>query len=485
MRTTGKVALSHYRPGLFGADHEVKVGGQVERGEHHTSSVIPTGVRYVDDGNTPFQAVFSAPSHSGGLFLTGAVFASDAITVGDRLTVNAGVRFDHSRAISQDLHEVDAEGHETRGIVNGLGHLYSWNILSPRLGITAKLSADGRTMLRASYGRFSQGVLTGELGYFHPGVSVVTTAQFDASTGEYTRIVSRIDPANLRIDPATRAPRTDEYSAGIDRELGRQVSVALAYVHKDGAHFIGWTDLDSAYREETLTLPDGGRLPLFVLVNPRPDRQFMLTNPEGYSLNYDGLVAVIEKRRSRGWHAFGSYTFSRVTGLQPSSGTTAAGPQVSTVGPPHNTTFGRDPNDLTNARGRLPNDRPHILRMMGSVELARTALVMAANVQHFSGKPWAAAAQIRLPQGDQRILLEPRGSRRLSSQTLVDLRLSRAISLGRQSRIELLLDVLNALDDSAEESLASDIAGSPAFGQPTVFVDPRRAMISARLTLGR
>ena len=45
---------------------------------------------------------------------------------------------------------------------SGLGTLYTWNLWSPRLGVTPKLTADGRTMLRGSYGRFSQGVLTGE-----------------------------------------------------------------------------------------------------------------------------------------------------------------------------------------------------------------------------------------------------------------------------------------------------------------------------------
>ena len=49
-----------------------------------------------------------------------------------------------------------------------------------------KLSADGRTMLRASYGRFSQGVLTGEFSAFHPGVTPTTTAAFDPATGGYT-----------------------------------------------------------------------------------------------------------------------------------------------------------------------------------------------------------------------------------------------------------------------------------------------------------
>jgi hypothetical protein len=133
----------------------------------------------------------------------------------------------------------------------------------------------------------------------------------------------------------------------------------------------------------------------------------------------------------------------------------------------------------------LPNDRPHMLRGAASVHVPRTGLVVAASAQHFSGKPWAASTQISLPQGDQRVLLEPRGTRRLSSQTLLDLRLSRTVSFGGVGRIELLFDVLNALNETAEEALASDNLFSPNFGQPTVFVDPRRAMLSARLNLGR
>jgi hypothetical protein len=194
---------------------------------------------------------------------------------------------------------------------------------------------------------------------------------------------------------------------------------------------------------------------------------------------------AIEKRRARGWQAFGSYTWSRASGLQVSSAATAAGSQVSTIAGTPFLTFGQDPNSLTNAQGRLPNDRPHMLRAMGSVDVPRTGFVVAANVQHFSGKPWAATAQIALPQGDQRILLEPRGSRRLSSQTLVDLRVSRPIALGSSVRMELLVDVLNALDDTAAEGLATDNLFSPNFGQSTMFIDPRRAMIGVRFNLGR
>jgi hypothetical protein len=51
--------------------------------------------------------------------------------------------------------------------------------------------------------------------------------------------------------------------------------------------------------------------------------------------------------------------------------------------------------------------------------------------------------------------------------------------------VEFLFDVLNALNDTAGDGLVTDNLFSPTFGQPTVFMDPRRAMISVRLDLGR
>ncbi|MEO5821355.1 MAG: TonB-dependent receptor [Vicinamibacteraceae bacterium] len=492
IRWTAKATLSHYRPGLWGADHEWKVGGEFDQGEHRALTAFPTGAWYLDLDGRPSQATVRDPSNAGGKFVTGAAFASDALTMGNRLTINAGLRFDHSRAISQDLPALDALGHETGASIGGLGTMYTWNLLSPRLTMIVKLGDDGRTLLRASYGRFHQGVLTGELAPLHPGQSTVTTKAFDPTTQDYTRILSVVDPRrNLLLDPETRSPRTDQYSVGVDREVGSRSVIGIAYVRKNGADFIGWTDVGGQYRADTRTLTDGRTLPVSGLVNGTAARRFSLTNPDGYVLTYDGLVAVFEKRRSNGWHASGSYTLSRASGLQAYSGTTAAGAQVSTVGAPPGSftppvTFGRDPNDLTNANGRLPNDRPHMFRAMGSADVPRTGLVVAANLQISSGKPWAATALVALPQNNQqRILIEPRGSRRLSTQSLLDLRVSRMISVSQLGRIELLVDVLNALNDTAEEGLATDNLFSPNFGQPTLFVDPRRAMVSVRVNLGR
>ena len=51
--------------------------------------------------------------------------------------------------------------------------------------------------------------------------------------------------------------------------------------------------------------------------------------------------------------------------------------------------------------------------------------------------------------------------------------------------VELLVDVLNALNDTAEEDLASDNLFSPNFARPIVFMDPRRVMLGVKFNLGR
>jgi hypothetical protein len=481
-RITAKAVYNRYQSEWLGAGHEIRAGLQLERGEHRSTVVIPGGVRYEDNNGAPFQAISRAPSISGGRADMFALFVSDAIALNDRVTVNGGVRFDHSRASSQDVPALDAEGQETDATIAGLGTLYTWNVVSPRLGVTAKLSADGRTMLRASYGRFNMGVLTGELSPVHPGVTSTTTMAFDPATGGYTTLVSVVDPnINLALDPETQTPRTDEYSIGVEHQLSSRLRVSGAYIGKSGANFIAWHDTGGTYREETRTL-SGYTVPVFVLTNGTSARRFLLTNPANFSMDYPGLVVAMEKRMSNGWQASGSYTFSKVDGLQAASGAAADAAQLSTVAPTN--MFGSDPNNLTNAGGRLPNDRPHVFRVNGVVQ-APWGVLVSANLQQFSGKPWAATAQVTLPQGGQRILLEERGSRRLTSQSILDLRVSKMLPLGDAGRVELLFDMLNLLDDTAEEALVSDVLAAATFGRARSFVDPRRAMIGVRLNLGR
>jgi len=70
---------------------------------------------------------------------------------------------------------------------------------------------------------------------------------------------------------------------------------------------------------------------------------------------------------------------------------------------------------------------------------------------------------------------------------MFDFSIQKNIPLGGDGRrrLQLRMDLLNALNDTAEEGLATDNLFSANFGQPTIFVDPRRAMVSVRVNLGR
>ena len=498
-RVTAKAVLHRYQSGLWGLDHQFRAGVAFERGLHRALGAFPGGVRFNDRNGQPFQAIYRDPFINGGVFETPAVFVSDNFTLKNRIIIDAGLRYDYSRAINPDLPAVSDDGNETAVMLEGKGVIYTNHVVSPRLGVNIRLDATGDTLLRANYGRFNQGVLTGELDPLSQGATPIVTKAFDPATGDYTTLVSTVDPIrNMKLDPDTRTPYTDELSVAFDRQIATGWRASAAYIWKHGRNYIAWEDRGGQYSDEKRTVIDERvaptvtvEVPVKVLTNGTNNRQFFLTNPSSQFARYDAIVLATERRFSGRWAASGSYTYSRAYGLQVMSNGLAEDPQFSTIARPGFLTFGADPNDLTNARGRLPNDRPHVLRATTAVRLPWHDVQVAANLQHFSGKPWAETADVTLPQGSRKILLETRGSsHRLESQSLLDLRVSKTLRTGSAGTIDLMLDVLNVLNDSAAEGLVSDnisaktAAGVSTFGLPKQYIDPRRAMLGVRFNFG-
>ena len=479
-RTVAHGKLSHYATDFVGADHDFKFGVQFAHAGTEFLFGYPGGARYFDYYGEPYYALFREPYVYGGESRTLGVYAEDALTLGERLTLNLGLRFDHSRAISPDLEAFDAVGEKTGETVEGLGTLYTWNAFSPRLGFNLKLTTDGRTLLHGSWGRFHQGIFTSEPAAVHPGITPLTLAFYDADTGGYTDVAAVLDPkAQLRIDPETSSPYTDQISIGIDRELFTHVALSALYVHKDGLDFVGWEDTRGVYEPGTATFSDGRTVPTYSLMTPFDDSRFLLTNQEELFLRYHGLLLTFEKRWANRWQALASYSISEAVGLQAWSGEGAGSPQLSTT--LGFISFGRDPNDYTNATGPLNNDRTHMLRVQGAIEIPGVGILVGANFQHLTGQPFAGFGNVRLPQGTRRIFIEPRGERRLTSETLLDVRVSKLFRFGNKGKIEVLVDVLNVLDDTAETNLVTNNFYSPNFEKPSRFVDPLRAMVGVKV----
>ncbi len=121
----------------------------------------------------------------------------------------------------------------------------------------------------------------------------------------------------------------------------------------------------------------------------------------------------------------------------------------------------------------------------GQRRRATDRLRVRRQLQVFSGKPWAATTRSRCRR--TAAAHSARAARLAPAVVAVAARSSavEGAPIGGMGRVELLVDLLNVLNDTAEEGVATDNLFSSNFGQPTVFMDPRRAMLGVRLNLGR
>ena len=182
---------------------------------------------------------------------------------------------------------------------------------------------------------------------------------------------------------------------------------------------------------------------------------------------------AVEKRRSHGWQAFGSYTLSRAYGLQPSSGATAAGAQVSTVAPPP------APRPHLRARSERSHQRARPAAQRSPAHVPRDGQRRRA-ANRLRGRRQPAVLQRQAVGGDgagiaaaeHSAAARPARAAWLAPAVVANAARSARVEDDRASaalgRIELLFDVLNVLNDTAEEGLATDNLFSPNFGQPTV-----------------
>jgi hypothetical protein len=467
-RDTQSVKLERY----FAGDrttHNLKFGLQFDRGHSSFPQAYTSGVQYYDFGGLPDYALFREPSNQGAAFWNQGVWVDDQMTLGQRMTVNLGVRFDHMKGISPDEPAVDYELRKTGATIQGLGDMFTWNVTAPRVGVNIKLTADGRTVLRGTYGIAYRQIFGTDFDVVHPGISPVTEAAFDRATGGYTRIISVTNSrSNLTIDPELSAPRTDAYSLGFDRQLMSQLALNVSYVYKHSDNLIGWSDIGGIYGQRTDVLPDGRTLTVFPLLNSPSQRLFQRTNRPDYFDNYQGLVTSLTKRLSRRWQAQVNLTLSRSEGLRLEGNA------------------GRDPNDLVNAAGRInPTDRPVMFTLNGSYDIPRIDVRVSANYQNLSHSAWAPQALVSLPQGRRFVNIEPPGSYRAERFNLLYFRINKILFARGHRRLELIANVINALQNKAPASSRSYFATfnyfSPNFAEPNHWVQPRQLYFGARV----
>ena len=458
-------------------DLNLRFGVQLVRNRANRQDVWPGGVQYRDYDGAPFEAVFTPPGSDATQSVAQGVWAESEMTIGDKLTIVPAVRFDRMTASSPSAPfanptEVRLDGGLCRCVISfpltgekvpGLGDLFTWTSVSPRFGLTLKLTDDGKTVLRATAGRYYRPIFLNEFTGMHPGNAASTLAAFDPTTSEYIT-VSVTDPrSNIAIDPHIAAPYTDQYSIGVDWELTTGVAARVTYVRKDSQRQIGWIDSGGAYGEQTVIAPDGRPITVFPLLNSPRDRRFVRTNGPGYFGRYQGLIVELTRRYANRWTSSVSYSYSIAEGLQPIGAT------------------GRDPNDLIDLDGRLEgNDRPHILNASGAYEIPKVGVQLSGNLTVTTGRPYGAQFQLRLPQGLRSVFFEAPGSYRRPGQQWLHMRVNKTLYRRGSRHLELGAEIRNVLQETDIDSLVTQVFSSPNFGAPGAYAIPRQLMFRVR-----
>ena len=213
-------------PKHFYGDHQLKVGFDFSHSSYDgRQQFLPVDIVGVA-GTTLQRIEFGAPTtffvHQNEF----AWFGGDQWTVGPRLTVNVGLRFDND-SITDSIHA------------------------APRVGLTLALTKDRRTLLKAGGGLFYDRVpLNARAFPFFPDRTLVT---FDA-TGE---VASSLPYSNV-ITGGLKNPRSETWNVELDRQVMEKLVVRVAYQQRNTVHDLV-LDPETTASGNFLSLANNGR----------------------------------------------------------------------------------------------------------------------------------------------------------------------------------------------------------------------------------
>jgi hypothetical protein len=282
-----------------------------------------------------------------------------------------------------------------------------------------------------------------------------------------------------------KPPKTDQFVVSLERELIPKLNVSAAYIHKRSRDLPGWIDTRGTYAPVTYIDSQGaeatGRpITVYQITSALSDRFFLLTTPAGTKSDVNAFSLTATKRMSDKWQLTSSGVFTRSTG-----------DRIQGLSATQNwRTFGQNPNDYVNSNGLLAQDRFFVFK----TQLVYTGLPagLAAGINYSFANGYPTERRVRIPltgiiigQGGghgQPMLAEPRTtSKRFPNINEFDLRIEDVIRLRGTTRFKLSADVFNLFNDAAYQQFLSNIGTDPTYHQPTGFILPRRAMLSAKV----
>ena len=473
--------VTKYADSFMGGSHDFKVGVQYNSGlGEYTYG--PNDYIYTY-GNIPDYGYTQLPYTQGGRMKAIGIYADDTYQLG-RATLNLGLRYDDSKAYFAEQDFLDANGNPTGEKSRAVDEVFRWRVLSPRLGVTFKATDSGSTLLKAHYGRYYRGIVTGEFDNSTP--SITTKYEFsglyDAAGNPLGKEVFS-DISQLTVDPDLKNPYTDQFILAWEQQAGADVGFSVNYVHKRSERQTAFPDIGGTYRLVPFTSPAGVNIgEVYQLTSGDESRLFQLRNDDRMYSRYNGVAFEVKKRMSNRWQANLGLTLSKSEGRLGSSSarSTPLTAQTSTAG-----VFGQNPNDFINTDGRLQGDRPVVFKTQFVYQMPWDVMT-SFNLQSQSGKPIIEEARLsssvtNIP-GTNRAVANPiDGDLRTDTWTTFDARVEKAFNLGGNASLAAFGDFLNLFNSNANESVLDRRPGNVNYLVPSRFIAPRRLMLGAKI----
>jgi hypothetical protein len=413
-------------------------------------------------------------------------FVDDSIRLGNRTTLNLGVRVDHSSAFAPPQDELDDNAKPT-GKTFPKADFFTWNSVSPRLGLNWKLTGDGKTIVKAHWGRYHPQITTGEFAnIIGPNVKPYFIGTYNFATKQIEDLSLESSSENLSVASDYNSPRTDQFIIGLERELTPKMGLQVNYVRKRGRDFGTWHDTVGTYVQVPVVDnagkdPTGSTINIFRLTSNPGARKYELGNSDDLRTDIHAVTVNLTKRMTR-WYANAGVTYLRSSGALGGSLRSTSIQQRSAL---EFSIFGRNPNDFVNLDGRLVGDVGWQGKFQGVLKLP-LGLQASASLDAREGANRIRTRSIPSSiagQGSTTILLQRRGDfGRLPPVTIIDARLQKEFPLGRGARLGVFADALNLNNENAHQGVVSANVTSSVYQYQSGFVAPRRFMLSGKFS---
>ena len=498
-------ALSYFKDNFAGGSHNFKFGGEYmdEKGEtlwnaYYTDNVI----HFVNgslqgplSGTTAAAVRLTNNADSWSALATTSFFVTDTWRI-DRLTMNLGVRFDRYRVWLPEQSLPAGRFVPVPLSFAEVSELVGFNHIVPRLGGSYDLMGDGRTVLKANWGRF----------YFNPGITLADAVNPNTANqyadyawndlnsdriyqpGEEGVLQTRFGGvANASIDPNLRNSYTDEASFFIERSVIQDLGIRAGYVWKkdnDGWQQVNANRPRSAYSVPVTVIdpgPDGvygngddASLPAFNLADTSAPSNNVTTNIDGYEGTFKTVEFSANKRYSNRWSMNASYSYTWTAQYGNLYFNNRFGTAVSNF-----SLFGSYPS---NPNERTFNEYTDWNAKVSGTFDAGWGVRVTPVLKLQSGAPYGRYFSTRageLNYGTQLILAEPIGTRRQDMVSVLDFRVEKQLRFAAdRARLGLFFDLFNALNSNV--NVNENWRSGASFEKATTVLGPRIAKFGVK-----